>query len=141
MPIGALKKKWCISCSKSCCTARPITAAITTTPMQPRKAEDSATWRGPSISTRAPKATMASLKAPPAAAVHSMASVTKAAKYTQVDSWRRRCRSSKRAIANSAAMVQQFPAALLLRPAMVAKYTSSRLAWAGSKPMPGSFSS
>ena len=135
--IGALKKKWCISYSKSCCTERPIIAATTVTPRQPTKATVMAIWRGALISTRPPNDTKASLNTPPAAAIHSMVSAKKARKYTQVDSSLRRCRASKPAMARSAPMGQQFPAWSLWRPAMVAKYTSSRVGWIGSKSSPG----
>jgi hypothetical protein len=80
LPIGALKKKWCISYSKSCCTERPMTAAATTTPRQPSTAVLIASWRGALIRMRPPKETLASRRAPPAAAIHSMASARKAKK-------------------------------------------------------------
>ena len=37
LPIGEVKKKLCVRCSKSCCTARPMMAAITVMPNMPRK--------------------------------------------------------------------------------------------------------
>jgi hypothetical protein len=85
-------------------------AGVIVAAAQPRKAVDSATWRGPLISTRAPKATTVSLNTAPAAAVHSIASAMKAPKQTQVDSIRARWRSSNPAIARNAFMGQQFPA-------------------------------
>jgi hypothetical protein len=48
--IGALKKKCCMSYSKSCCTERPIMAAITITPSEPRKLVVNISERGESIS-------------------------------------------------------------------------------------------
>jgi hypothetical protein len=52
-------------------------AAATTMPKQPSRAEDSATWRGPFTSTLPPKEIVMSLKAPPEAATHNMASARK----------------------------------------------------------------
>ena len=69
-----------MSYSKSCCTERPITAAITITPMQPRTATVSSIERGALMKTRLPNDTLASLKTPPAAAIHSIASARNMAK-------------------------------------------------------------
>ena len=77
---GALKKKCCISYSKSCCTERPIMAAMTITPIEPRKLAVSISERGASTNSRPPKLTLACLKTPPSAAVHSMASSRNMAK-------------------------------------------------------------
>ena len=68
--IGALKKKCCMSYSKSCCTERPIMAAITTTPSEPSALTVNISERGELIA-RLPKVTWACLKTPPAAAIHS----------------------------------------------------------------------
>jgi hypothetical protein len=77
--IGALKKKCCMSYSKSCWIERPIMAAMTITPSEPRKLVVNMSERGESISWL-PKVTLASLKKPPAAIIHSMASARKPAK-------------------------------------------------------------
>ena len=78
-------------------------AATTTAPKQPSRLHVNASERGALIRNLPPKLMLASLKTPPAAAIHSMARARNMAKYTQVDSSLSRCRASKRAMANMAA--------------------------------------
>jgi len=79
--IGAVKKKLCMRCSKSCCTARPMIAAITVTPSRPSTAVVCISASGELIAILAlPNAMFASWNRPPAAAIHSMASAKKIVK-------------------------------------------------------------
>ena len=112
--MGAVKKKDSVRCSKSCCTARPDSAAMTVSPNMPRNATVWAIAYGELIQTLPlPKMMFALLIAPPAAAVHNIAMAKNAMKYTQVDSRLIRVRSSKPAMDRSVPMVRRSP----LRPA------------------------
>ena len=108
--MGAVKKKDSVRCSKSCCTARPASAAITVRPNIPRNATVWAIAYGELIQILPlPKMMLALAMAPPAAAVHSMAIAKNATKYTQVESRLTRVRTSKRAMARSVPMVRPPP--------------------------------
>ena len=79
--IGDVKKKLCVRCSKSCCTARPMIAAITVTPKMPSTAIVCASANGELTATLPlPKEILASLNSPPAAAIQSVAIAKKTMK-------------------------------------------------------------
>ena len=79
--IGAVKKNASVRYSKSCCTARPITAAITVSAAMPRNDTVCATANGELIQTLPlPNEMIAPEITPPAAATHSIASAKKIAK-------------------------------------------------------------
>ena len=81
MPIGAVKKKLWVRYSTSCCTARPMIAAITVMPNMPRIATVCASANGEFTATLPlPKEMLASLNRPPAAAIQSSASEKKTRK-------------------------------------------------------------
>ena len=78
MPIGAVKKKLCVRYSKSCCTARPMIAAITVVPKTPSTLVVTASANGEFTATLPlPKVIVAPANKPPAAAIHSIASAKK----------------------------------------------------------------
>jgi len=79
--IGAVKKKGSVRFSKSCSTARPMIAATTVRPIIPRNAIVCEIAYGELMCTfPLPNTTFALGNAPPAAAVHSVASVRKTRK-------------------------------------------------------------
>ena len=81
LSIGEVKKNVCARYSKSCCTARPMMAAITVVPNSPRMLTVCARLYGELTNTLPlPKEMLASLNNPPAAAIHSIANAKKTTK-------------------------------------------------------------
>src|SRR5690349_2258921 len=89
--MGLVKKKWKDWYSKSCCTARPIIAATITMPKKPRIEIVWASAKGAFTKTLSElKPILAAAKAPPAAAIHSIAMPAKIMKYACVETSRMR---------------------------------------------------
>ena len=100
MVIGLVKKKWKVWCSKSCCTARPMKAATTTTPSSPSTVIVCASAYGAFTKTLSLlKMMLADWMAPAAAAIHIAASAVKTMKYTYVDRRRILVRNSNQTMA------------------------------------------
>ncbi len=100
--IGALKKKCSTRYSKSCCTARPMIAAMIDRPNMPRNETVCAIAYGELIQTLPlPNDTIALLMMPPAAATQNTAIAKNTTKYTHVEMRLRRVATSKQAMVNA----------------------------------------